>query len=127
MWSDVGGINKCFGRPIFIFFIKESWICDMTRHHAEPNINILLTINVPFADIQWSHLLTMPLHCLWAKSNNRTHGQFEYDVIWFFFFFYFGRLHERCDCCYIVCLRFQLAQIKQVNCKMSTKNVNNYK
>ena len=69
----------------------------------------------------------MPLHCLWAKSNNRTHGQFEYDVICFVFFFYFGRLHERCDCCYIVYLRFQLAQIKQVNCKMSTKNVNNYK
>ena len=24
--------------------------------------------------------LMIPLHCLWAKSNNRTRGQFEYDV-----------------------------------------------
>ena len=35
-----GGIRKCFGRQVFIFFVKENWICDMTRHHAEPNINI---------------------------------------------------------------------------------------
>ena len=28
------------GCPIFIFFIKQYWI--YTRHHAEPNINILL-------------------------------------------------------------------------------------
>ena len=44
MLSDVeGGGNKCSRCPIFIFFIKESWICAMTRHHAESNINILLT------------------------------------------------------------------------------------
>ena len=41
MLSDVGGwgVSKCSGRPIFIFFIKENWICAMTRHHAN---NILL-------------------------------------------------------------------------------------
>ena len=27
----------------FLFFIKENWICAMTRLHAEPNISILLT------------------------------------------------------------------------------------
>ena len=32
----------------FFFFIKENWICAVTRHHAEPNINILLTRNLPF-------------------------------------------------------------------------------
>ena len=46
MLSDV--CSKSSGRPIFIFFIKENWICPMTRHHAEPNINILLTGNLPF-------------------------------------------------------------------------------
>ena len=41
----------------FYFFKKENWICAMTRHHAEPNINILLTRNLPFASYarQWSH------------------------------------------------------------------------
>ena len=43
---------RCFqtkkgGDPIFIFFIKENWICTVTRHHAEPNTNILLTRNLP--------------------------------------------------------------------------------
>ena len=32
-----GGI-ECSGRPVFIFFIKEKWICAMTRHHAQSNI-----------------------------------------------------------------------------------------
>ena len=39
----------------------------------------------------------IPLYCLWAKSNNRTYGQFECDVTWFFFFFFdFVQLHEIC-------------------------------
>ena len=42
------GGSECSGRPISIFFIKESWICGMTRHHAGSNINILLTRNLPF-------------------------------------------------------------------------------
>ena len=34
MLSEVGGweVSECFGRPIIIFFIKENWICAMTRH-----------------------------------------------------------------------------------------------
>ena len=52
MLSDVGvgawGVSECSGPPTFIFFIKENWICAMTRHHAEPNIDILLTRNLPF-------------------------------------------------------------------------------
>ena len=39
--------SECHERPIFIFFIKENWICAMIRHHAESNINILLTRNLP--------------------------------------------------------------------------------
>ena len=70
--KEVGG-SECSGRSVFIiFFIKENWICAMTRHHAEPN-NVLLTINLTFdSDIrQWNHPLMTPLHCLRAKSNNR--------------------------------------------------------
>ena len=37
--------------------------------------------------------------------------------------FGFVRSHARS----IVCLRFQVVQIKQIDCKMSTKYVNNYK
>ena len=54
------------------------------------------------------------LHCFWAKSNNRAHGQFEYDVT-------LVLSHARCGFCSIVCLRFQVMQIKQVDCQMSTK------
>ena len=67
----------------------------------------------------------IPLHLLWAKSNNRTRGQFECDVT--FFFFDFVHSHAQCGCCSIACLLFQVAQIKQVDYKMSTENVNNYK
>ena len=43
-------VSECSGRPIFFFIIiiKENWICAMTRHHGEPNINILLARNLPF-------------------------------------------------------------------------------
>ena len=100
----------------------------MSRHHTEPN-NILLKRNLPFdSDIrQKSHPLMIPLHCLWAISSNRTRGQFECDVTWFCFCFDFVRSHARYGCCSIVCLSFQVVQIKQADCKMNTKNVNNYK
>ena len=121
MLSHVGrwGDSKCSGSPTFIFFIKENWICAMTRHHAN---NILLARNLPFdSDVrQWSHPLMIALHCLWAKSNNRTRGHFEYEVA-LFFLFLFGFVNARCGCCSTVCLRFQVMQIKQVDCKMNTK------
>ena len=41
-------VSECSGRPIFDFFIKGNWIRVMTRHHAVPNINILLSRNLPF-------------------------------------------------------------------------------
>ena len=123
------GVSECSGRPVFIFFIKENWIWAMTWRYAEPNINILLTRNLPFnSDLrQWSHPLMIPLYCLWDESNNRAHGQFECDVTRFCFYFDFICLHTRFICCSIVGLRFHVAQIKHADCKMSTKNVNNYK
>ena len=69
----------------------------------------------------WSHPLMIVLHCLWAKSNNRTRGQFECEVTWFCFCFDFDCSHARCGCCSIICLRYQVVQIKQVDSKMSTK------
>ena len=62
----------------------------------------------------------IPLHCLWAKSNNKTRGHFEYDVALFLFLFDFVHSpHVQRGSCSIVCLRFQVMQIKQVDCKMS--------
>ena len=86
MLSDVRrGVSKCYGPPVFLFFIKENWICAMTRHHAEPNINILSTRNLAAgSDVrQGSHRLMIPMHFLWAKSNNRARGQFGCDVLEF--------------------------------------------
>ena len=97
--GSVGGGSKCSRRPIFIFFVTENWVC------AESNINILLTRNLPIDSgvRQWSHPLMIPFHCLQAKSNYRMHGQFEWDVIWFCFYFEFVCSHAWCSCCSIVC------------------------
>ena len=62
-------------------------------------------------------------------------GQIEQQNAWsvwmsrdlVLFCFDFVCSHARCGCCSIVCLRFQFVQAKQVDCKMSTKNVNNSK
>ena len=42
------------------------------------------------------------------------------------FCFDFVHSHAQCGCCSIVCLRSEDVQIKQVDCKMSTKNMSNY-
>ena len=110
-WDVIGrrGVrgSECSGRPVFIFFIKEIWICAMTRHHAESNINILWTRNLPTDSgvREWSYPLMIPLHCLWTKSNNRTRGQFGCDATWLCFCFDFVCSHVRCDCFSIVCWR----------------------
>ena len=26
---------------LYLLFIKENWVCAMTRYHAEPNINLI--------------------------------------------------------------------------------------
>ena len=41
-------------------------------------------------------------------------------MTWFYFCFDFVRLQARCSCCSIACLHFQVVQIKQVDCKLST-------
>ena len=88
------GGSECSGRPIFIFLLKKLGF-------AESNNNISLTKNLTINSgvRQRSHPLMIPLHCLWAKSNNRTRNQFESDV-WCDDFI---RLHARCGCCFVVC------------------------
>ena len=115
------GDSACSQLQIFIFFIKENYNCAMTKYHVN---NILLARNLSWdSDVrQWSHPLMIPSYCLWVKSNKRTRGQFEYDVLYLFLFWFdFVHSHARCGCFSIVCLRFQVMQIKQINWKMSTK------
>ena len=43
------GVRECCGRPIyFLLLLKKVELCTMTGHHVKPNINILLTKNLPF-------------------------------------------------------------------------------
>ena len=106
-WDVIGrrwmGGSEWSGRPIS-FFMKENWICAMTRHQAESKINILLTKNLPIDSgvRQWNNPLMIPLHCLWDKSNNRTRRQFDFDVTWICFCFNFVCSYARCGFCSIV-------------------------
>ena len=95
-----------------LFFCLKNWICIMTRHHDEPNINILLTGNLSFdSDVrQWNRLFMIPLHFLWAKSNNGARGQFECDVTWFCVCFDFVPSHVLSGCWSIVFYVFNLCQ-----------------
>ena len=55
----------------------------------------------------------MPWHCLWAKSNIRTRGQFECDVTLFWFCFDFIHSHAWCSCCSIACWRgFKIGRLR---------------
>ena len=105
-WDIIGcrgwGVASIMDVQSLFFFIKENWICAMTRHHAESNINILLTRNLPTDSgvRKWS--IPLMMHCLCSKSNNRTPGQFEHDVTWFCFCFDVVRSHARCGCCSII-------------------------
>ena len=122
---------------------RRGWVKGVSRVLDVQSLFFLLKKNgfAPWADImlltrnlsfdsgvrQWSFPLMIPLHCFWAKSNNRKRDKCERDVLSFVFCFVFVRSHARCGCCSIVCLRFQVIQIKKFDCKMSTKDVNNRK
>ena len=104
-WDVIRRIGWGVARVLNVqsFFIKIIWICAMTRH-AESN-NILLTRNLLIdPNIRhWSYPLMIPLHCLWAKLNNRTRNQFGMWRSWLCFSFDFVRSHVRCDCCSTAC------------------------
>ena len=95
---------------------------------AEPNINILLTRNLPFdPDVRHGgHLLMIPLH--FCGTKRATERVVNLNVIWLGFVFVlisFIQLHG------VVVVpvfpRFQFVQIKQVDCKINIENVNDYK
>ena len=44
--------------------------------------------------------------------------------VWFCLCFDFVCSHARCACCSIVCLRFQVMEVKQTGWKINTKNMN---
>ena len=89
-WDVMGrrrwGLVSVLDVQSLFFFIKENWILAMTRHHA----NNILTRDLHFdSDVrQWSHLLMILLHGLWAKSN----------VTWICFCLHFVHSHARCGC-----------------------------
>ena len=64
----------------------------------------------------------IPLHCLWL--NRKIERVVILKMTWFYFFSYFYLIlliQMLCGCCSIVCLRLQVMQAKQVDCKISTK------
>ena len=79
----------------YFFFIKESWIYAMTRHHAEPNININFGKNSD-SDFRLKpsfNNTVIPLRCLWAKLNNRARGKIECNMAWFSVFVLISFIH----------------------------------
>ena len=40
-WEGGGGL-KLWTSTFLFYFFKENWICAMSRHHAEPNINYIM-------------------------------------------------------------------------------------
>ena len=87
-------VIRCRGKGVASVLDVQSlffyWICAMIKHHVELNVNNFLTRNLPFdSDIRkWNYPLMIPLHCLWATSNNRTRGQLECYVTCFFLFWF---------------------------------------
>ena len=115
------GVGECSGilDAQFLFFLLkkiENWICAMTKQH--PNINRNFEKRCSF----W-------LHCIVCGINRTIERVVNLNVTWLgFVFVLISFVHmPQCGCCSIVCLRFQVVQIKQVDCKISTKNVNNCK
>ena len=103
----VGGGRECSKRPVFIFLLKKIGFAPW------PGIMMSQTLVYYWKEIflidsgvrQWSSSLMISFHCLWVKSNNWACGQFECDVNWFSFNFYFVRSHAWCSCHSIVCWR----------------------
>ena len=79
------GSSECFGRAIFIFLIKKLGFSPMTRYHAESNINILLTRNLPIDSSvrQW----TQWYQWIVRELNRMIELVVNLNVIWLGLFF----------------------------------------
>ena len=92
MWSDVGrwgdgGGSEFPWRPIFIFFIKENWVCAITRHYVELHINILLTRNLPIESVSDSETIPQWYHCIVCGLNRTMEHVVNLNVTWLGFVF----------------------------------------
>ena len=115
------GVSKCSERPVFAFLLKKigyvPWpdiMLSQTLIHYWQKIFLLILTSDSDAIVIWYHCSFCGLNC-----------QLKCDVTWFCLCFDFVRLYVRYGCCSIVYLCFEVGQIKQVGCKMSTKNVKN--
>ena len=68
------------------FFVDENWICAMIRHHAEPNINILLTRNFPF-DSDVSEAIPSWHHAIFCGLNRTIERVVNLNATWLGFVF----------------------------------------
>ena len=90
-WDVIGLTGEGEGRGLAISWTSNLFFFLLKKIGFDLKMNILLTRYLLFdSDVrQWSHPLMIPLHCLWAKSNTKTRGQFECDLPWFCFCFVF--------------------------------------
>ena len=129
-WNVIGcrrvGLCECSGRPIFIFSLKKSgfapWPDIMLIIYYWQETFLLTLTSDSEASLKWYHCIACGL--------NRTIGHVvNLNMTWLYFILYISFLfnfvdpHTRARCCSVVCLRFQVMQIKQVDCKISTKNI----
>ena len=129
-WNVIGcrrvGLCECSGRPIFIFSLKKSgfapWPDIMLIIYYWQETFLLTLTSDSEASLKWYHCIACGL--------NRTIGHVvNLNMTWLYFILYISFLfnfvdpHTRARCCSIVCLRFQVMQIKQVDCKISTKKI----
>ena len=132
MLSDVwgwGGVRECFRCPILIFILKKIGFV--------PWPSIMLSQTLIY---YWQEIFTFTLtsdseailyryNCIVCGINRTIERVVNFNVTWLSFVFVLILFvhNTRCGCCSIACLRFQVVEIKQVYCKMSPKNMNNYK
>ena len=97
--------------------ILKNWI------YAMPVIMLSQTLIYYWQEI---FLLTLTLRALVNQTIERA---LNLNVTWLvlFLLWFCSFSHARCGCCSTVFLRFEVVQIKKVDCQMSTKLVNSYK
>ena len=126
----VGGVRECFRCPILIFILKKIGFVPW------PSIMLSQTLIYYWQEIFFTFTLTLDseailysYHCIVCGINRTIERVVNFNVTWLSFVFVLILFvhNTRCGCCSIACLRFQVVEIKQVYCKMSPKNMNNYK
>ena len=111
MLSDVGG-----GGLASVLNVQSLWPDIMLIIYHWQEIFLLTPTSDSEVILQW-------YHCIVCGLNRTIERVLNMNMRWLYFFclFDFVHSHAECGCCSIVCLRFQVMQIKQVDSKMSTK------